>query len=61
MTQLSRRELLRSAALAGLALPALSACATPAGNGGAASSAPVVGATSAANPLGFKEDARSTS
>ncbi|WP_344906608.1 extracellular solute-binding protein, partial [Streptosporangium longisporum] len=52
MTQLSRRELLRGAALAGLALPALSACATPAGNG-AASSTPAAGATSAANPLGF--------
>ncbi|MEU3162715.1 N-acetylglucosamine/diacetylchitobiose ABC transporter substrate-binding protein [Streptosporangium sp. NPDC006930] len=56
MTQLSRRELLRGAALAGLTVPVLSACATPAGNGGAASSAPVVGATSAANPLGLVED-----
>ncbi|MEU4831856.1 N-acetylglucosamine/diacetylchitobiose ABC transporter substrate-binding protein [Streptosporangium sp. NPDC023615] len=59
MTRLSRRELLRCAALAGLALPALpalSACATPAGNGGAASSAPAVGATSATNPLGFAEN-----
>jgi len=56
MTQLSRRELLRGAALAGLTVPVLSACATPAGNGGAASSAPIVGATSAANPLGLVED-----
>ncbi|MFC7644279.1 extracellular solute-binding protein [Streptosporangium lutulentum] len=56
MTQLSRRELLRSAVLAGIALPALSACASPVGGGGGASSAPAVGATSAANPLGFAEN-----
>ncbi|GIH91815.1 N-acetylglucosamine/diacetylchitobiose ABC transporter substrate-binding protein [Planobispora siamensis] len=55
MTPLSRRELLRSAVLAGLALPVASACATPAGDGGT-SSAPAAGATSAANPLGLAED-----
>ncbi|WP_230879054.1 N-acetylglucosamine/diacetylchitobiose ABC transporter substrate-binding protein [Planomonospora sp. ID67723] len=55
MTPLSRRELLRSAVLAGIALPALSACATPAGDG-AVSPAPAAGATSAANPLGLAED-----
>jgi N-acetylglucosamine transport system substrate-binding protein len=55
---LSRRELLRSAVLAGIVLPAagaLSACATPAGDGGA-SQAPTAGAKSAANPLGIAED-----
>ncbi|GGL05760.1 carbohydrate ABC transporter, N-acetylglucosamine/diacetylchitobiose-binding protein [Sphaerisporangium melleum] len=54
----TRRELLRSAALAGLLLPAagaLSACATPAGGG--PSSAPMAtGPTSAANPLGIPAD-----
>ncbi|MDH2430841.1 N-acetylglucosamine/diacetylchitobiose ABC transporter substrate-binding protein [Sphaerisporangium sp. TRM90804] len=55
---LSRRELLRSAALAGLLLPAagaLGACATPSG-GGAPSQAPATAATSAANPLGVPGD-----
>ncbi|MFC7386003.1 N-acetylglucosamine/diacetylchitobiose ABC transporter substrate-binding protein [Sphaerisporangium rhizosphaerae] len=56
----TRRELLRSAALAGLLIPAagtLSACATPAGGGGPSSSAPqATGPTSAANPLGLAED-----
>ncbi|AWS41338.1 N-acetylglucosamine/diacetylchitobiose ABC transporter substrate-binding protein [Streptosporangium sp. 'caverna'] len=56
MTQLSRRELLRSAVLAGIALPVLSSCASPVSNSGGASSAPAAGATSAANPLGFATD-----
>ncbi|SDQ99606.1 N-acetylglucosamine/diacetylchitobiose ABC transporter substrate-binding protein [Thermostaphylospora chromogena] len=57
-TPLTRRELLRSAALAGLLVPAagaLSACATPAGDSGA-SQAPTAGAKSATNPLGIPED-----
>ncbi|MEV7969295.1 N-acetylglucosamine/diacetylchitobiose ABC transporter substrate-binding protein [Sphaerisporangium sp. NPDC088356] len=56
----SRRELLRSAALAGLLLPgagALAACASPAGGGNTAGSqAPATGAKTAANPLGIAED-----
>ncbi|GII77105.1 carbohydrate ABC transporter, N-acetylglucosamine/diacetylchitobiose-binding protein [Sphaerisporangium rufum] len=56
---LSRRELLRSAALAGLLLPAagaLSACASPAGGGGGAASPAPTGPKTAANPLGIAED-----
>ncbi|GAA3165295.1 N-acetylglucosamine/diacetylchitobiose ABC transporter substrate-binding protein [Planomonospora alba] len=56
MSHPSRRELLRSAVLAGIALPVLSACATPGGGDGGASAAPAPGATSAANPLGLAED-----
>jgi N-acetylglucosamine transport system substrate-binding protein len=51
-TPLTRRELLRSAATAGILLP-LAACATP--SGGGATQAPATGATSAANPLGIPE------
>ncbi|MFC4588481.1 N-acetylglucosamine/diacetylchitobiose ABC transporter substrate-binding protein [Sphaerisporangium corydalis] len=56
---LSRRGLLRSAALAGLLLPAggaLSACASPSGGGTTASRAPTLGARTAANPLAIPED-----
>lgn len=54
-THLTRRELLRGAATAGILLP-LAACATPGGGGGASSAAPKTGATSAANPFGIAEN-----
>jgi N-acetylglucosamine transport system substrate-binding protein len=56
----SRRELLRSAALAGLLLPAagaLSACASPSGGGDSGGPKPVAtGPKTATNPLGIAED-----
>ena len=57
-TPLTRRELLRSAALAASCCPRpvpCPRCATPAGNTGAPT-APTAGAKSAANPLGIAED-----
>ncbi|MGW5680531.1 N-acetylglucosamine/diacetylchitobiose ABC transporter substrate-binding protein [Nonomuraea sp. NPDC003754] len=53
MKHLTRRDLLRSAVLAGLALPALNACAQPVASGGSPA-APVP--TSSANPLGVALD-----
>ncbi|MEV6981799.1 N-acetylglucosamine/diacetylchitobiose ABC transporter substrate-binding protein [Sphaerisporangium sp. NPDC051017] len=53
---LSRRELLRSAAVTGLLLPgALAACASPGGGGSRTPAPAATGATSAANPLGIAE------
>lgn len=55
----SRRELLRSAALAGLLLPsagALSACASPGGGDSGGPKPAATGPKTAANPLGIPED-----
>jgi len=54
---MSRRQLLRAAVTAGVALPFAAACATPVGNGGGgASQAPATGTVTAENPLGVPED-----
>nr|PZN43265.1 MAG: carbohydrate ABC transporter, N-acetylglucosamine/diacetylchitobiose-binding protein [Actinomycetota bacterium] len=53
---LSRRQLLRAAVGAGVALPFAAACATPVGGGGGGSQPSVTGTVSAENPLGVPEN-----